>query len=157
MGWKFDGIRGSPELCVERSCKVIFLPFRSGTLTLGRQVLRYRIGYRYFAFLHHIHEHQGCKHFGHGADLEDGVAIERPLVILRETAVGDNPPAFCIDDADHHADAGVLRTDAVGENFVDLGVRWQGGINGGLGERQSPQQKHIHSENASIARGHNAP
>ena len=55
------GMRGKPELCVDRSCSVIARP-RSGTLTLAGRYFADRIGQRNLAALHGLGQQERCKH-----------------------------------------------------------------------------------------------
>ena len=61
-------------------------------LHVRREIFRNGIGESHFAALHRIGEEQRREDFRHGADLEDGVGVDR-LSVLRGLAVRDDAPA----------------------------------------------------------------
>jgi hypothetical protein len=71
----------------------------------------------------HVSQQERRKYLGNRADLEQRVAIQGPLVALLESAVGNNSPAFAVNDTDNDADALLLRVDSVDEDLTNSGVR----------------------------------
>jgi hypothetical protein len=82
---------------------VIARPFRSGTLTPGRQVLRNRIGEPNFPGLNHVGEQERGERFGNRADLETAVGVHWTPVTLAEMPVGNHTTALWSDQADDDA------------------------------------------------------
>ena len=90
---------------------------------LRRQQLRDRIVERDFAALHHVRQQQRSEHLGDRADVEDGIAAHRSLVVRSHRPVRDDSPARRIDDADDDARGLPLRFDTSRQHVANLCVR----------------------------------
>src|SRR6266853_682819 len=75
-----------------------------GHLHARREILRNGIGESHFAALDRISEKQRCEDLRYGADLEDGIGVDRAFY-FPGACIRDRAPAGWIDDADDDADA----------------------------------------------------
>jgi hypothetical protein len=91
-----------------------------GHCDLGRQILRDRIAERDLAAADRVGEQQRGEDLRDRANLEDGVAVERPGVALGAAAVRHDPAAARFDHTHNDTDALPMRVDALDENLADL-------------------------------------
>jgi hypothetical protein len=94
-----------------------------GHFDVGREILHYRIVELHFAAPHHVGEHERREHLRNGADLENGVAVERPRIVFRERAVRDDATVPRIDESHDDSNALMLFVDPLDENRPNDRVR----------------------------------
>ena len=84
----------------------------------------HRIGQGDLTAARHVREQKRREFLGDGTNLEDRLAIQPPVVVLREAAERENPATIRVDHADDEANAKVLPVHSLREDLPNLGVRW---------------------------------
>ena len=125
---------------MDRSANVILRLLRSGIETLPGRNLDTGSD-KATAAACHVHEQKRSELLGHGANLENRIAVEATIIAFGEAPERKHPGAVRVDDTDDDADAKRVIPHSVRQDLPNLGVRGKLGESGGAGECQSDEEQ----------------
>ena len=117
-----------------------------------RKKFRDRIVHADLPLPDHVHQQERREHLRDRANFEDRVAVGRPFVALRETAVRDHAPPAFVDYADDECDALILRSDSFGKNASDVSRGRKARLTRRLRQRGSGDERAKHRRERQEAR-----